>query len=488
MIELDQLQGEAQAHPLGLRPTKIIAVHLNFASRADQRGRRPAHPSYFLKPPSSLAADGDRVLRPAGCELLCGEGELAIVIGARARHVAPADAAAHIAGFTVANDLGLYDMRSADRGSNLLSKGQDGYTPVGPLLAPASLLDAPQTLRSYVNGELRQEDSTGNLLFAPHELIADLSRFVTLEPGDIILAGTPAGAMVLAPGDVVEVEISGIGRLRNVIAEGPAIEPFGAMPSLSPETRALALGTAAPRAVTLSDGARAALGRVSTATLSVQLARRGISNAFIAGLRPGRPDLRLLGYAYTLRYVPLREDLPTPPVGALNEQKLAIETIGPGEVLVIEARGEIAAGTIGDILAARLAARGAAGIVTDGAVRDSAAIAALELATYSAGAHAAVLGRIHHPLERNVTISCAGVTVVPGDVLVGDEDGVAVLPAALAEEIARDAVLQEQREAWGLERVKAGESVREVFPIAPAREVDFERWLAELGGADAVPE
>jgi 2-keto-4-pentenoate hydratase/2-oxohepta-3-ene-1,7-dioic acid hydratase in catechol pathway len=149
-------------HPLGLRPTKILAVHLNYRSRAEERGRMPRHPSYFLKPPSSLAADGAAVIRPQGCELLNCEGELAAVIGARARHVAPEDALAHVAYYSAANDFGLYDMRAADRGSNLFAKGQDGYTPVGPALIAPSDLDEALTLRTYVNGLIVQEDSTSS--------------------------------------------------------------------------------------------------------------------------------------------------------------------------------------------------------------------------------------------------------------------------------------------------------------------------------------
>ncbi|HUB75483.1 MAG TPA: hypothetical protein VL977_00425 [Solirubrobacteraceae bacterium] len=239
----------------------------------------------------------------------------------------------------------------------------------------------------------------------------------------------------------------------------------------------------APRPATLSDSAFAALAQVSTASLTVQLRARGIRNAFIAGLRPSRPDLRLLGYAYTLRYVPVREDLPAPAKGELNEQKLAIESIGRDEVLVIDARGEPAAGTIGDILVARAAYRGATGIVTDGGVRDSAAIGELDIPVYYRAPHASVLGIVHHPLERNVPIGCGGVLVLPGDVLVGDADGIAVLPAALAEEIAHDALRQDLREAWALERVQAGDGVGEVFPIAPEREAEFERWLASREGS-----
>lgn len=461
-------------------PSKIIAVHLNYRSRAEQRGRIPTVPSYFLKPPSSLAADGDVVVRPRGTELLAFEGEVAIVVGARARQVSPDAGASHIGWIAPANDLGLYDMRWADRGSNLFAKGHDGFTPLGAPVAVDGHDLGALTLRTRVNGEVVQEDSTANLLFSFGLLIADLSRFVTLEPGDVILTGTPAGSRPVEPGDEIEVELEGIGRVRNRVVESDApLAGHGAQPMVSAAVRGEAWGTGAPRPVTLSDAARDALNRVSTATLTVQLRRRGISNTFMAGLRPTRPDLRLFGYAYTLRYVPLREDFRDADTAELNAQKRAVESIGPDEVLVIDARGEPGAGTIGDILAARALARGASGIVTDGGMRDTPAVAELDIPAYYRAPHAAVLGVLHHPLETNVPIACGGTLVVPGDVLVGDAEGVLVIPAALAEEIAHDALEQEQREAWALERVKDGESIRGIYPLTEARRAEFEQWRKE---------
>ena len=310
-----------------------------------------------------------------------------------------------------------------------MAKGQDGFTPLG---APAPVdgfdLDA-LTLRTRVNGEVVQEDSTANLLFPFGLLIADLSRFVTLEPGDVILTGTPAGSRPVEPGDEIEVELEGIGRVRNRVVESDApLAGHGAQPKVSAAVRGEAWGTGAPRPHTLSDAARAALLEVSTATLTTQLRARGIANTFMAGLRPTRPDLRLLGYAYTLRYVPLREDFRAADTAELNAQKRAVESIGPDEVLVIDARGEAGAGTIGDILAARALARGATGIVTDGGLRDSPAVGALDIPTYYQAPHAAVLGLLHHPLEANVPIACGGTLVVPGDVIVGDARGRAGAP------------------------------------------------------------
>jgi 5-oxopent-3-ene-1,2,5-tricarboxylate decarboxylase / 2-hydroxyhepta-2,4-diene-1,7-dioate isomerase len=428
------------------------------------------------------------VLRPLGTELLSIEGEVAAIIRTAARNVTPDRALEHVGWFAPANDIGLYDLRWADRGSNLFSKGQDGFTPVGPATDVREVDPRALVLRTRINGETVQEDSTANLIFPISFLIADLSRFITLEPGDIVLTGTPAGSRVAQPDDVVEVEVEGVGTLRNTIGATTALAAFGAQPKITPEIRAEAHGLAAPRPVVLSDAAKFALSLVSTATLTVQLSKRGIRNSFIQGLRSTRPDLRLLGYAYTLRYVPLREDVRDANQAELNAQKRAIESIGPDEVLVIDAREDPGAGTIGDILAARALARGATGIVTDGGLRDTAAMAGLEIPTYFKAPHAAVLGLIHYPLETNVPVGCGGALVIPGDVIVGDADGLVVLPAALAEEVAHDAVEQEEREAWALERVREGESVRGIYPLSEERRPEFEAWRAArvCGGGPAA--
>jgi 2-keto-4-pentenoate hydratase/2-oxohepta-3-ene-1,7-dioic acid hydratase in catechol pathway/regulator of RNase E activity RraA len=479
----DSSESAGPARPLGLRPSKVIAVHLNYRSRAEQRGRFPSHPSYFFKPPSSLGGDGDPVARPHGCELLNFEGEIAVVIGAPAHRVAEDRALEHVAAITAADDFGLYDLRWADRGSNVLAKGQDGFTPIGPRLATPGEIDLENlVLRTYVNGELAQEDRSGEMIFPIGRLIADLSRTMTLERGDVILTGTPAGSRPVEPGDLVEVEIEGIGKLASPIVEGPELVATGALPKASAAARAEATNAGAPRPVTLSPAAERALREVSTATLTVQLKKRGIRDSFIAGLTSTRPEARLLGYAYTLRYVPLREDVLAADTAELNAQKRAVETIGPGEVLVMDARGVEGAGTIGDILATRAMARGATGIVTDGGIRDADAIAALEIPTYHRSRHAAVLGLRHFPLETNVPIACGGALVMPGDVLVGDGDGVLVVPAAMAEEVAHDALDQEEREAFALELVEAGASVRGIYPLGDERRDEFERWRARRRG------
>ncbi len=432
----DDVTGRDAADPrfsaLPGRPGKILAVHLSYASRADQRGRRPSHPSYFLKPSSSVAASGGTVERPAGTELLAFEGEIALVIGTAARRVGLEDAWDHVAWVTASNDLGLYDLRANDRGSNLRSKGGDGFTPVGPGLIDARAVDpGALRVRTWVNGELRQDDTTAGLLFPLAQLVADLSQHVTLEPGDIVLTGTPAGSSVVVPGDVVEVEVDApgtpgapsSGRLVTTVTQGERTfdEALGSLPAVDDTQRAEAWGSRgaaglapAPEPFRLTPELREKLLRAPTAGLSAQLRRRGLNAVTIDGVRPMHPGTTLVGTARTLRFVPAREDLFARRGGGYNAQKQAFDSVGEGDVLVIDARGETGSGTFGDVLALRAHARGAAGIVTDGGVRDHDAVAAVGIPVYSAGAHPAVLGRRHVPWDVDVAVACGGTTVEPG--------------------------------------------------------------------------
>ena len=466
--------------PEGLTATKVIAVHLNYRSRAEQRGRIPSVPSYFLKPPSSLS-DGGPLVRPHGTELLAFEGEIAVILSQRTRDVTPDEGERAIGWYAPAGDFGAHDFRWADRGSNLLSKGQDGYTPIGPPIAAGDAEPSSLRLCTRVNGEVVQEAGGEELLFSFGQLVADLSRFMTLERGDVVLTGTPSGAGLAEPGDVIEIELEMGGdtsTVRSTIVEGSRpLAPYGAMPRATPEARAQATGVNAPRAVTLSDDALAALRSVSTATLTAQLAKRGLASTFLAGLRPSHPELRMVGYAHTLRYVAVREDIRDETRRGDDAQKRAVEAVSPGDVLIMEARGETAAGTIGDILAARVLARGGVGIVTDGGIRDTPGVAELAIPTYFKAANAASLWSAHIPLDIDIPITCAGTLVLPGDVVVGDAEGAMILPAALAEEVAHDAIEQEQREAWALERVVAGESIRGVYPMSDERRAEYEHWL-----------
>ncbi|MFF3372167.1 fumarylacetoacetate hydrolase family protein [Streptomyces sp. NPDC002680] len=471
------------SHPLGNPPSKVVAVHLGYASRARERGRFPSHPSYFLKPPSSLSGTQEAIVRPEGCELLGFEGEIALVIGSRAQHVPPEDGWSYVRWVTAANDAGLYDLRYADRGSNLRSKGGDGFTPIGPRLLDARRLDpAALRLRTWVNSELVQDDTTDTLLFPFGQLVADLSRLMTLEPGDVILTGTPAGASVVVPGDVVEVEVSGgelsTGRLRNPVSAGPPLEPFGSMPKADPTEREAAYGTALPL---LDPALESRLRSVAAATLSAQMRARGLPHMSIDGVLPVS-STGMVGVAHTLRYLPLREDLFEKHGTGMNAQKRAVEALRPGHVLVMDARRDPTAGTLGDILALRAMKRGAAGVVTDGAVRDSRAIAGLGLPVYASGAHPSVLGRRHIPWDHGVPIACGGALVQPGDLIVGDADGVVVVPPDLAEELVADGREQERQERFITEQVAAGESVDGLYPLAPAWRAIYDTWCKGESG------
>ncbi|KQR89063.1 fumarylacetoacetate hydrolase family protein [Microbacterium sp. Leaf179] len=462
---------------LGGRPGKIVAVHLSYTSRADQRGRRPAAPSYFFKPSSSLAASGSEIVRPAGTELLAFEGEIALVIGEPARWVTPDAAWAHVASVTAANDFGLYDLRANDKGSNVRSKGGDGYTPLGPALIDARDVDpAALRLRTWVDGELVQDDSTAGLLFPLTQIVADLSQHFTLETGDVILTGTPAGSSVVTPGQVVEVQVDAgslsTGRLRTAVVQGDRAfdAALGSLPAVDDTQRTEAWGSAeaaglVPAAPVLTAALRDKLSRVPVAALSGQLRKRGLNDVTIDGVHALTPGSRFVGTARTLRFVPHREDLFASHGGGQNAQKRAFDAVEEGEVIVIEARGETGSGTLGDILAIRAHARKAAAIVTDGGVRDAEAVAAVGIPVFTAGPHPAVLGRRHVPWETDVAVGCGGTTVEPGDILVGDGDGVIVVPPALAEEVVDAALAQEAEDAWVARQVASGHPVNGLFPM-----------------------
>jgi regulator of RNase E activity RraA len=219
---------------------------------------------------------------------------------------------------------------------------------------------------------------------------------------------------------------------------------------------------------------------ISTATLSSQLQKRGFVHAFMHAVLPLRPDLSMAGQAFTLRYIPMREDLERTGEfdNRTNQQRMAVESVGPGDVLVIDARGDTRAATLGNILATRILHRGAAGIVTDGAFRDTPAIRAMDFPTYARGQSPNVSNLIHHPLESNVPIGCAGVAVLPGDVIVGDGEGVIVIPRAIAEEVIEAAHEQEDREEFIVSRIRAGSSILGVYPPDERTLRDYEDWKA----------
>jgi 5-oxopent-3-ene-1,2,5-tricarboxylate decarboxylase/2-hydroxyhepta-2,4-diene-1,7-dioate isomerase len=225
-------------------PTKIIAVHLNYPSRSDEfMTQLPPAPTYFHKPITALNSHKGAVVRPAGCQWLNYEGEIVIVIGRTCRNVSPAEAGDYIAGYSVGNDYGLHDFRDTDAGSMLRVKGSDTLAPVGPGLVTDWDFRG-KTIRTLVNGKVVQEDATDTMEWDMHYLVADLARTITLVPGDMIYSGTPANSRPVQPGDVVEVEVDGLGRLTNTIVEGPTPirTDVGAQPTSSEEVVSTALG------------------------------------------------------------------------------------------------------------------------------------------------------------------------------------------------------------------------------------------------------
>lgn len=225
-------------------PSKIICVHLNYSSRVDEfMTKLPAAPTYFQKPVSALSGHGADVVRPEGTKWLNYEGEIAIIIGKTCRNIAPADAGDYIAGYSVSNDYGLHDFRDTDAGSMLRVKGSDTLCPVGPGLVTDWDFRGKQ-IRTLVNGEVKQDGNTDEMQWDMHYLVADIARSITLVPGDILLSGTPANSRTVYPGDVVEVEVEGLGTLSNTIVSGPTPvrTDVGAQPSDSEEVQSTAKG------------------------------------------------------------------------------------------------------------------------------------------------------------------------------------------------------------------------------------------------------
>lgn len=222
----------------------------------------------------------------------------------------------------------------------------------------------------------------------------------------------------------------------------------------------------------------ASLQSVSTATLTTQLLKRGFRSRFVAGAKPLRSGTRMVGAARTMRYVPMREDIDT--LDSLgdptNVQRSLIEDIHPGEVLVIDGMQRTDAGSLGSILALRLQVRGAAGVVTDGAFRDSPGIRKLDMPAFARAQNANTNVTIYHPADSDLPIGCGGVYVEPGDAVVGDEEGVVVIPAALVSDVAPDAFEQERRESYIIGKVREGAALPGVYPMSDRTLADYRAW------------
>ncbi|MEP7069277.1 MAG: ribonuclease activity regulator RraA [Usitatibacter sp.] len=230
---------------------------------------------------------------------------------------------------------------------------------------------------------------------------------------------------------------------------------------------------------------RERLRKVSVATLCTQLYKRGFRNVYIQGTsRLTKPSIgNLVGPAFTMRSIPSREDLDQ--LSAFDDpnhpQRKAIESVPPGHVLVLDCRGEKRVASGGQILTTRLMVRGAAGLVSDGPVRDSGEIAKMDFPVYCAGGSAPLNLLCHHATDLNVPIGCGGVPVYPGDIIVGDDEGVAVIPQHLADEVAVDAAEQEKMEVFILERVQGGAALPGTYPPNADTKAKYAEWRKAKG-------
>jgi 5-oxopent-3-ene-1,2,5-tricarboxylate decarboxylase/2-hydroxyhepta-2,4-diene-1,7-dioate isomerase len=239
-----RVEAATAVHLPPVTPSKILCCHLNHVSRVREFGiALPPAPTWFQKPVSALNGHGGDVVRPANCHYLNYEGEIAIIIGTTARNISLDDAPRHIAGYSIANDFGLHDFRDTDAGSMLRVKGADTLCPVGPGVTTDWDFHH-KAMRTLVNGEVHQDGSTDEMAWDMHYLVTDMARLITLVPGDIILSGTPAFSRPVEPGDVVTVEVEGLGALTNYIvgSPDPVSDEVGAQPTATEEVLSTALG------------------------------------------------------------------------------------------------------------------------------------------------------------------------------------------------------------------------------------------------------
>ena len=225
-------------------PSKILCIHLNYESRrAEFRVPHIETPTYFQKPTTALNSHRGSLVRPQGTKYLNYEGEVAVIVGKPMRNVGRDEVWEYIAGFAPGNDVGSQDFRDTDAGSMLRVKGMDGFCPIGP--GVVSGVDIRQaTLRTYLNDAVVQEGALSEMIFPIDYILADLCRYITLLPGDVIMSGTPRNSRPMNVGDLVEVEVTGLGRLSNRVVEAPApTYQVGHQPTDTDAVRRVALGS-----------------------------------------------------------------------------------------------------------------------------------------------------------------------------------------------------------------------------------------------------
>ncbi|GHT80460.1 ribonuclease activity regulator RraA [Betaproteobacteria bacterium] len=239
--------------------------------------------------------------------------------------------------------------------------------------------------------------------------------------------------------------------------------------------------SASPSSLPLAPETRTRLLRVGSANIANVLLRHGFRNVYLTGLAPLRPEQgQLVGRAYTLRFMPAREDVDSMDNYARddNKHRCAIEECPPGAVLVIDTGGNTRAAAMGDMMALRLKRRGVAGVVTDGGYRDAPAIIATGLPCYQKQAAPPATPIALHPVELDGPVGCAGVAIYPGDVIVGDAEGVVLIPAALVDEVAERALDAVEYEAFAALHIARGRSIFGLFPATPASRAEYDQWVA----------
>lgn len=218
-MRIPLVRGTSTEH-IDLMPSKIVGIGLNYRAHAAEMGKGlPEEPLVFLKPPSSMLPGGEAIERPGGYERVDYEGELGVVIGQRARRVPREQALDVVLGLTICNDVSVRDLQRKDV-QYTRAKGFDTFCPIGPRIV-AGLDPSRLAIKTRLNGVIRQDSSTADLIFDVPSLIAFVSTHMTLEPGDVISTGTPSGVGNLTPGDVVSIEIEGIGVLENRVIARP---------------------------------------------------------------------------------------------------------------------------------------------------------------------------------------------------------------------------------------------------------------------------
>jgi len=231
--------------------------------------------------------------------------------------------------------------------------------------------------------------------------------------------------------------------------------------------------------VEVPEAVLAKLKKVSVTTIAGMLGQLGVRSTYMREVMPRNACQNFAGTAFTLRTLPTRADVAKAMQGRLSLHRESFKRIGKDQVLVIDARGDLETGVLGDIYAASILSNGGVALVTDGATRDLAAMQEVDLPIYTRGANAGAFGERHVAMDLNVPIQCAGVLVMPGDVLVGDASGVIVVPQALAAEVADRGFETDMRDAFSRMKVLEGVSVEEVFPLKPAYQQEYEAWRAQ---------